>query len=138
MTLAHGGLAIVIAGMTASSAWTTESIQVMKPGDRVDVGGYVFTFDGAREVRGPNYAATRGTFRVHRGGNDIVLTPEKRFYDVQGRTTEAAIHPTFLGDLYAVLGDPRGEDGGFVTRLYFNPSSHGCGPGRSSWSLAAS
>ena len=121
MTLAHGGLAIVIAGMTASSAWTTESIQVMKPGDRVDVGGYVFTFDGAREVRGPNYAATQGTFRVDSGGRDIVLTPEKRFYDVQGRTTEAAIHPTFLGDLYAVLGDPRGEDGGFVTRLYFNP-----------------
>ena len=121
MTLAHGGLAIVIAGMTASSAWTTESIQVMKPGDRVDVGGYVFTFDGAREVRGPNYAATQGTFRVDSGGSDIVLTPEKRFYDVQGRTTEAAIHPTFLGDLYAVLGDPRGEDGGFVTRLYFNP-----------------
>ena len=121
MTLAHGGLAIVIAGMTASSAWTTESIQMMKPGDRVDVGGYVFTFDGAREVRGPNYAATQGTFRVHRGGSEIVLTPEKRFYDVQGQTTEAAIHPTFLGDLYAVLGDPRGEDGGFVTRLYFNP-----------------
>ncbi len=121
MTLAHGGLAIVIAGMTASSAWTTESIQVMKPGDRVDVGGYVFTFDGAREVRGPNYAATQGTFRVDSVGSDIVLTPEKRFYDVQGRTTEAAIHPTFLGDLYAVLGDPRGEDGGFVTRLYFNP-----------------
>ena len=121
MTLAHGGLAIVIAGMTASSAWTAESIQVMKPGDRVDVGGHVFTFDGAREVRGPNYAATRGTFRVDSGGGGIVLTPEKRFYDVQGQTTEAAIHPTFLGDLYAVLGDPRGEDGGFVTRLYFNP-----------------
>ena len=35
-------------------------------------------------------------------------------------TTEAAIRPTFLGDLYAVIGDPDGE-GGFVTRLYFNP-----------------
>jgi cytochrome c-type biogenesis protein CcmF len=26
-----------------------------------------------------------------------------------------------LGDLYAVIGDAEGGDGGFVTRLYFNP-----------------
>ncbi len=25
------------------------------------------------------------------------------------------------GDLYAVIGDPDGEDGGFVTRIYFSP-----------------
>ena len=36
-------------------------------------------------------------------------------------TTEAAIHPTFLGDLYAVVGDKDEKSGGYITRLYFNP-----------------
>ena len=49
-----------------------------------------------------------------------VMQPEKRRYFVQQReTTEAAIHTTFMKDLYAVLG---GEDGGvWVTRIYHNP-----------------
>ena len=35
-------------------------------------------------------------------------------------TTEAAIVGTFLGDVYAVIGD-KDAAGGYVTRLYFNP-----------------
>ena len=37
MTLAHLGLAITIAGMTGAGAWKVESIQAMKPGDKVEV-----------------------------------------------------------------------------------------------------
>ncbi len=123
MTLAHGGLALLIAGMTASSAWKTEKIEAMAAGDTVTLAAYTLTFKGAEQVRGPNYMATRGTFEVQRGstGTPFILHPEKRVYDVQGQTTEAAIQPTFLGDIYAVVGDT--QDGGktFVTRLYFNP-----------------
>ena len=51
----------------------------------------------------------------------MTLVPEKRVYDVSQRpTTEAAIHTTFFGDLYAVIGD-KDDSGGFVTRIYFNP-----------------
>ncbi len=121
MTLAHFGLAVLVAGVVGSSAWTVEKIQVMKPGDAVAVAGYDFTFEGARTVAGPNYTATRGRFVVSSGGKQLYsLHPEKRVYPVQGRpTTEAAIRTTFLGDLYAVIGDA--EAGGYVTRLYFNP-----------------
>jgi len=123
MTLAHLGLAIAVAGMAAAGAWKTESIQAMKPGDTVTVGGYVFTFDGARAGRGPNYQLVSGTFRVSRDGKPVgTLMPEKRVYDVGQRpTTEAAIHTTFWGDLYAVIGDPEGNAGAYVTRIYFNP-----------------
>ena len=122
MTLAHGGLAIAIAGMTASSAWRTESIQVMRPGDSVEVGGYAYTLKGAKTVDGPNYTALRGEFEVTKGNRfRITLEPEKRTYLVSRMpTTEAAIEPTFLGDLYAVIGDPDGK-GGYVPRIYFNP-----------------
>jgi cytochrome c-type biogenesis protein CcmF len=122
MTLAHGGLAIAIAGMTASSAWRSESIQVMRPGETVTVSGYEFTLKGAKTIQGPNYQAFTGAFHVKRaGGFQVDLFPEKRTYTVSGQsTTEAAIQPTFFGDLYAVIGDPDGE-GGYITRLYFNP-----------------
>ncbi|MCP5366206.1 MAG: heme lyase CcmF/NrfE family subunit [Hyphomicrobiales bacterium] len=122
MTLAHFGLAVVVAGITGAGVWKVESIQAMKPGDSVDVAGYTYTFHGAQEHQGPNYSALRGKFTVSRGGEPVVdLWPEKRVYTVRAMpTTEAAIHPTFWGDLYAVVGDAQ-PGGSFVTRLYFNP-----------------
>ena len=123
MTLGHLGLAIAIAGMAGAGAWTVESIQVMKPGDKVTVGGYVYAFEGAKNGKGPNYSLVHGTFQVSRNGEHVAtLRPEKRVYDVsQQPTTEAAIHTTWRGDLYAVIGDPEGTDGAYVTRIYFNP-----------------
>ena len=122
MTLGHLGLAVAIAGMAGASGWKTESLQVMKPGETVTVAGYDFTFAGAKEGRGPNYVLVSATFTVSRNGHQIVtLKPENRVYNVSRQpTTEAAIHVTFTGDLYAVIGD-QDEGGGFVTRLYFNP-----------------
>ncbi|MSO91835.1 MAG: heme lyase CcmF/NrfE family subunit [Rhodospirillales bacterium] len=123
MTFAHAGLAIAIAGIAASTAWKVESIQTMKPGDTVDVAGYAYTFQGARRADGPNYTAVRGTFTVRKDDRPFAtLEPEKRIYAVRSQpTTEAAIRTTFLGDLYAVIGDPEGTEGAFVTRIYFNP-----------------
>ena len=123
MTLGHFGLALSIIGMAGAGTWTVESIQVMKPNDTVAVSGYDFTFKGAQPSRGPNYTAIMGHFSVRRNGHHITnLVAEKRFYYVsQQPTTEAAIHTTLAGDLYAVIGDAGGSDGAFITRLYFNP-----------------
>ena len=122
MSLAHLGVALVVAGITASSAWTTESFQVMRPGDSVTVAGYDFAFRGVERIEGPNYLAERGRFDVSRDGRPVAeLRPEKRFYPVsQTPTTEAAIHTTWLADLYAVVGDADGT-GGWSARLYHNP-----------------
>ena len=58
-TLAHFGLAVTVAGVTGAGLWQVESIQIMRPGDKVEVSGYEFTFEGAENVRGPNYGAER-------------------------------------------------------------------------------
>jgi cytochrome c-type biogenesis protein CcmF len=123
MTVAHMGLAVVIAGVTASSAWKVESIRAMKPGERVIVGGYEYEFEGTKPGAGPNYSTVRGRFTVRHNGDVVaVMEPEKRFYPVQGTTTtEAAIRTTATGDLYAVVGDTDEASGTTVTRLYFNP-----------------
>ncbi len=122
MTLAHGGLALFIAGATASSAWKSEAIQNQQIGQTVTVAGYAFTLARVHDEPGPNYLATRGTFQVtHDGKPFAIMEPEKRLYRMPPRpTTEAAIVGTFWGDLYAVIGDADGN-GGYVTRLYFNP-----------------
>jgi cytochrome c-type biogenesis protein CcmF len=66
---------------------------------------------------------------VTRNGVPVtVLHPEKRAYATPRQTTtEAAIHTTFMADLYAVLGDPAaaapggGGAAGWTVRLYHNP-----------------
>ena len=122
MTLAHAGMAVVIAGVTASAAWQGEVVRVLRPGETAELGGYVYRFDGVESLRGPNYAAERGRFTVTRDGHPFaLLTPERRLYDVQRmETTEAAIHTTGLADLYAVIGEPDGR-GGWTVRLYHEP-----------------
>jgi cytochrome c-type biogenesis protein CcmF len=123
MSLTHAGLAVVIVGITGSTAWKTEHIQVMHPGETVNVAGYEITLQGTEDnIPGPNYTALRATFVAKKDGNLVaVMKPEKRMYTQPPRpTTDAAIHTNFLGDLYTVVGDPDGT-GGFVTRLYYNP-----------------
>lgn len=123
MTLGHLGLAIAIAGMTGAGSWKQESIQTMAPGETLSVGGYDFTFRGAEQGQGANYIYTRGIFDISSEGVPVTtLRPENRSYPVRSMpTTEAAIHSLFLGDLYAVIGEPHGSDGSYVTRLYWNP-----------------
>jgi cytochrome c-type biogenesis protein CcmF len=122
MTLAHGGLGVVVAGIVAISAWRTEQITVMQPSQSVAVGEYRILFEGVRQVAGPNYTAERGAFVVERDGREVArMYPEKRFYPVQGQaTTEAAIRTTGVGDLYVVLGDDQG-DGSRAVRIFHNP-----------------
>jgi cytochrome c-type biogenesis protein CcmF len=122
MTLAHAGLAVLILGVTGSSAWKQEEIRLMRPGETVTSAGYTYRFEGVESVEGPNYRAERGRFTVERDGRAIaVLQPEKRLYPVQNMpTTEAAIRTNGFADLYAVLGDPDGK-GAWAVRLYHEP-----------------
>jgi cytochrome c-type biogenesis protein CcmF len=120
--LAHAGLAVALLGMVGTTLWAAENIRVMRPGETTTLGGYDYRFDGTEQVSGPNYSSDFGRFTVSRGGAVVaVLTPEKRFYPVQGTpTTEAAIKTTAAADLYVVLGDPDGQ-GGWTVRVFHRP-----------------
>jgi cytochrome c-type biogenesis protein CcmF len=122
MTLAHLGLAVFLAGVSASSIRSEEKTVRLAPGETVELGGYVFRFDGVVSAPGPNYTAQTGRFAVSRDGAAVaVLQPEKRTYTVRrNRMTEAAIDPGLWRDLYVALGDALDENAWSV-RVYVKP-----------------
>ncbi len=119
--IAHAGLGVTILGL-AGMGLAEDRLALLKPGESVSLAGYEYRLEGeVRSVPGPNFTARRATIRVTRDGATVtVLEPEKRSFPV-GRmnTTEAAIHTTWLADLYAVLGDER--EGAAVLRIHHNP-----------------
>jgi cytochrome c-type biogenesis protein CcmF len=112
----------VVIGIVATTAWRSESILALKPNESVDIAGYHLTFEGVAPKEGPNYRERVGLFKVTRDGREVTeLEPSKREFTVErSTTTEAGIHASWRGDLYAVLGDQI-RDGGYSVRLYFNP-----------------
>ncbi|HEY0833975.1 MAG TPA: heme lyase CcmF/NrfE family subunit [Azospirillum sp.] len=122
MTIAHASVGLAILGMTGTSAWQSEVIKAMRPGDSADIAGYTVTFDGVRQSEIDNFRSDMGAFTARRDGAVIAtLSPERRFYPVSRMTTtEAAIHTTWLADVYVALGDPN-EAGAWTVRLYHHP-----------------
>jgi cytochrome c-type biogenesis protein CcmF len=122
MTFAHTGMAICIAGITGSTAWTEERIVNGRPGQSFDIAGYTIALDAVNQVEGPDYTATQADMRLLRDGRLITdMHPEKRFFPVEnGTQTGVAIRTNLVSDVYAVIGDPDGK-GGYTLRLYYNP-----------------
>ncbi len=121
--LAHAGIGLTVIGIVATTAWQSEAVLSMKPGDRAEIAGYDLTFRGVAPQQGPNYQEKVGLLTVTRAGKPVTeLAPAKRLYDApEQATTEAAIHVSWRGDLYVVLGDELTDGGGWVVRLYSNP-----------------
>ncbi len=119
---AHFGIGVMVLGVVATSAWQSEKIVAVKPGESVNIAGYDLRFVGVAPGQGPNYREQIGLLIVTRGSEEITrLHPSKRLYDApKTATTEAGIHASWAGDLYTVLGDEL-KDGAFTLRFYFNP-----------------
>jgi len=126
MTLAHIGLAILIVGITGASAWRTELITTLAPGESAEAPGYTVTLDNVSRGQGPNYNFERGALIVTRGARKVAeLLAERRFFPVANQTTtEAGIKTTWLADYYGVIGE-RGRTpetaNKWTVRFYLNP-----------------
>ena len=118
---AHLGVGVAVLGIVATSAWRSEYIHTIKPGEQIDFAGYALTFQGMNRHQGPNYVEQSGEFTLTRNGSQITtLSPSKRQYTApRNATSEAAIYRAYTGDFYLVIGDEAA--GGVAVRLYFNP-----------------
>ncbi len=120
--LAHAGIGVMVLGIVGTSAYQTEKILAMKPGDRAEIAGYELVFKGIEPTKGPNYSEQIAQFEVTRGGAPVTtLMPSKRLYNAPPQpTTEAGIYPAWTGDLYVAIGDEQ-PSGAVALRLYFHP-----------------
>jgi len=120
--LAHAGLGVTLMGVAGTTAWRSEALTVLAPGQTMTVGPYTLRFDGVTREQGPNYVADRAHVALMDGAKvQTMLLPEHRFYPAEGQDmNDTAIHTTGLRDLYLALGDDRGG-GRFTLRAYVSP-----------------
>ena len=124
MVLAHAGLGVTTAGVTAMSVFATSQILVMQPGDTTELAPLKVTLDSVRETAGPNYSAVQARFTVREGNGVRELVSERRFYPVsRNQTTEAGIGGSLMSNAYVAIGEPQqGPKGqGIVVRIYHHP-----------------
>jgi cytochrome c-type biogenesis protein CcmF len=120
--IAHFGVGVLIAGITVSTAWRSERIETVRPGDNVQIAGRTLHFVGVTEGRVENYDVQRAEIVVDRPGSaPFTVYPERRWYPIAGSaTTNTSITTNGFGDLYLALGEGDGK-GGWVLRAYYNP-----------------
>jgi cytochrome c-type biogenesis protein CcmF len=122
MMVAHLGIAAFCFGVVMVKSYEVERDVKMSVGDSTTVRGYTFSFNGVKELQGPNYVAVQGQMQVSRdGGAALEMRPEKRIYRVQQNPmTEAAIDAGVTRDLYVSLGE-KVEGGAWIVRVYVKP-----------------
>lgn len=117
---AHAGVGLSIIGI-AASAWSSEAIGTLKPGDKLTAGSYTVVLESITPRSGPNFRADVARFQLYAGGQELApLEASKRVYTARATpTTEAGIRTRWLSQAYVSLGEV--QDGGLAVRLYDKP-----------------
>jgi cytochrome c-type biogenesis protein CcmF len=118
LTLAHAGLGLLLLGVTGVTAWHSDKVLTMRPGESTVFAGRTLTLQSINLADGPNYQARQARFDITGRGGPYTLVAERRAY-ASSQTTEAAIHVSPLGNLYISGGDE--AQGGIVVRLWDHP-----------------
>jgi cytochrome c-type biogenesis protein CcmF len=123
MLVAHSGVAIVLIGISLSTAYSVHQEVRMTIGDQLTVGGYQFRFLSAQEAQGPNYQTTIADILILKKGISIAhLYPEKRIFSVQNMAlSKIAIEVGMFRDLYIALGEQLGDENTWSLRIYVKP-----------------
>ena len=122
LVIAHAGMGITIAGITGVTSWAGEKIEMLRPGESLELSGYRLYFRSINDSAGPNYDARRAVFDIARGGRFLgQLASEQRFYPVrQQQTTVPGIRTNLISNLYVAIGEPNAA-GTWAVRFYYHP-----------------
>lgn len=119
MTLAHGGLAILIIGISISSSYELTVERSMRVGDKFELAGHELEFVTARNVEGPNYLGYQAQLLVD---NTVPLLAERRVYLARELVTnEVGILANWRHDLYLVLGTEQANQS-WGMRVHYKPA----------------
>lgn len=119
---AHFGMAVMLIGVALSSGFGSEKSVLLAPGQSIDLGDYVFTYNGTRSVTGANYVAQEADISVMHGDTQLDnLHPQSRVYLATGTpSTEMAIDGGFFRDLFVTLGEEK-ENNAWSMTIYIKP-----------------
>ncbi len=120
--LAHFGLGVTLVGIVCVTAYETETIAVLKPGETAQIESYEVRFDSLVNVNGPNFREQAAKLVILRGDSEVTeVLPSRRFYPArQMPTSEAAIETFWFSQLYISLGEVR-SDGHVSLRIWWKP-----------------
>lgn len=122
MSLAHGTVALLVIAGCIDTFDKVETIQALKEKDVMRFQGYELSLAAVEHVRAPYFERQVIKLNFHKGTESFTLSPEKRYYPLHEMiTTETAIHPLGLGDIYAVLGSAD-KDNLWVVKLFWHPT----------------
>lgn len=119
--IAHFGMGVTVLGIVATTAWETELVTTLNPGETAELSGYTIAFDSFTQVPGPNYLSDEGHFTITAPGGGVrQMLADRRTYVASGMpTTEAAIETYGFSQLYLQLGEPL--DDTHVVRVWHKP-----------------
>jgi cytochrome c-type biogenesis protein CcmF len=120
--LGHAGIGITVLGIVAVTAWESENIAALHPGESADIAGYDFTFQGLSPRRGPNWNEIVGSYTVSRDGARITeMETSRRVYVASDNPmTQTSQYTMGFSQLYVALGEQL-DNGAVIVRLYHKP-----------------
>lgn len=120
--LAHAGLGVLLIGVVAATAWSSEKVVALKPGESVELSGFHVTFEGVEDRRGPNFLSSVAKLTVREGGTVVAtVEPSRRIYQARRMDlAESGIATFGLNQLYAATAEAR-TDGATGLRLTYKP-----------------
>lgn len=120
--MAHAGVGVTVIGI-AATAWATEDIAIMKPGDRLANGNTAIILQQTFPRTGANFRELVGRFTVEINGqpHGVVESTKRTFITRNNmQTTEAGIRTFGVSQVYVSLGEVQ-PDGSVGVRLYLKP-----------------
>jgi cytochrome c-type biogenesis protein CcmF len=121
MALAHFGVATGLIGIASNSAFTSETLVALRPGEHAAVGPWLVQLRNVTPVAGPNWTALQADLAASRGEGTVILRPQQRYFtNPPQATSETAIATRWNGQLYTVIGE-EAEGGRWQVRLWWKP-----------------
>lgn len=123
MHTAHLGLAVLIIGISLTSAYSIEKVVILGPGEQINVGTYAVHFDRLFSQDTDNFHAIRAELTLTSANEPSrLLVPEKRYYRQHKMPmTEAAIATNLFSDFFVAMGDTADDQQRWTFRIQLKP-----------------
>jgi cytochrome c-type biogenesis protein CcmF len=122
--IVHAAIVLLLVGAVGIGGFSTTSEERLARGQTMTIEGYVLTYAGSAQARGPNAVEQRARLAVARGGKDLgsVSAGKNRYLAERQTSNEVAIRTDWLRaqDLFVIV-DRFYADGSVGLKVLVNP-----------------